>query len=434
MGIGSSAQHHAQHAAPDPAGRRTCRRRWRSFVIVLAGIFAEYQNRRVHEQSLRADVLDQRQPDPRQARRQHQRQHPAGARPDRDAVDRAGDEPGRASRDWPATCSPRRSQLSNIAGAPDLVVSLIYPLEGNERAIGLDYRKNEAQREAALRARDSGELVLRRPGRSGPGRAGLHRPLPGLHRRRRRRQDLLGHRLGGRSMSKGSIATAAFSTRTCRSRSPSPAATAWASRARSSSAARQRGAGQSGDGRRHPALGLVADRRDPQRRLGRDAAQRLDAPAAHPGGRRADHGADRHDRTADRRAAEEHRRAAAPRGAAGAAVAAPRAGARQLADRRLGAEHRDRRPGLGRPHQRTLRLSRRRRPPRLHALGALDPSGRPGPRRWRNFRQAVATGDALPDGIPPAAAGRRGPARPRERQGLPGPGRAGARSSASTGT
>lgn len=54
-------------------------------------------------------------------------------------------------------------QLRNVAAAPDLVVSLMYPLEGNEKAIGLDYRKNDAQREAAFRARDLGELIIAGP-------------------------------------------------------------------------------------------------------------------------------------------------------------------------------------------------------------------------------------------------------------------------------
>ena len=57
----------------------------------------------------------------------------------------------------------QKSQLRNIAGAPDLVISLMYPMEGNEKAIGLDYRKNEAQRMAALRARDQRVLVLAGP-------------------------------------------------------------------------------------------------------------------------------------------------------------------------------------------------------------------------------------------------------------------------------
>ena len=56
-----------------------------------------------------------------------------------------------------------QSQLRSVAAAPDLVVAMTYPLEGNERAIGLDYRTNEAQREAVLRARDTGKLVLAGP-------------------------------------------------------------------------------------------------------------------------------------------------------------------------------------------------------------------------------------------------------------------------------
>ena len=53
--------------------------------------------------------------------------------------------------------------LHNIAVAPGLVVAFECPREGNEAAIGLDYRKNDKQREAALRARDSGEAVLAGP-------------------------------------------------------------------------------------------------------------------------------------------------------------------------------------------------------------------------------------------------------------------------------
>ncbi len=55
------------------------------------------------------------------------------------------------------------SQIRNVAAAPGLVVSLEYPLAGNEAAIGLDYRKNAKQREAALRARDTGDVVMAGP-------------------------------------------------------------------------------------------------------------------------------------------------------------------------------------------------------------------------------------------------------------------------------
>lgn len=56
-----------------------------------------------------------------------------------------------------------RHALRNIAAAPDLVISLMYPLAGNEAAIGLDYRTHPEQRQAALRARDSGHSVLAGP-------------------------------------------------------------------------------------------------------------------------------------------------------------------------------------------------------------------------------------------------------------------------------
>ncbi|MFB9140168.1 bifunctional diguanylate cyclase/phosphodiesterase [Maritalea porphyrae] len=55
------------------------------------------------------------------------------------------------------------SELIIIAGAPDLVIEMIYPRKGNEKAMGLDYNKNAAQRAAALRARDSGSLILAGP-------------------------------------------------------------------------------------------------------------------------------------------------------------------------------------------------------------------------------------------------------------------------------
>ncbi len=53
--------------------------------------------------------------------------------------------------------------LRNIAGAPDLVIKLIYPLAGNEAALGLDFRTHPQQGEVALRTMVSGQ-----PGLAGP--------------------------------------------------------------------------------------------------------------------------------------------------------------------------------------------------------------------------------------------------------------------------
>ncbi|HQV88779.1 MAG TPA: PAS domain S-box protein [Nitrosomonas sp.] len=55
------------------------------------------------------------------------------------------------------------SQLRNIAAAPDLVIRYMYPIAGNEAAVGLDYRRYPDQIEAVLRARDSGDLILTGP-------------------------------------------------------------------------------------------------------------------------------------------------------------------------------------------------------------------------------------------------------------------------------
>jgi len=53
--------------------------------------------------------------------------------------------------------------IRNVAAAPGFVVSLVYPVKGNERVVGLDYTKNEAQRAAALKVRDTRQLLLTGP-------------------------------------------------------------------------------------------------------------------------------------------------------------------------------------------------------------------------------------------------------------------------------
>ncbi|WP_254689830.1 bifunctional diguanylate cyclase/phosphodiesterase [Shinella daejeonensis] len=55
------------------------------------------------------------------------------------------------------------AQLRNLAIAPNMVVTLAYPLKGNERSIGLDYRKIEAQRAAALLVKERGQPLVTGP-------------------------------------------------------------------------------------------------------------------------------------------------------------------------------------------------------------------------------------------------------------------------------
>ena len=57
----------------------------------------------------------------------------------------------------------RYSSMKVIAIAPDLVVSNVYPLEGNESVIGLDYRKVEDQKDLVIEARDNNELTMAGP-------------------------------------------------------------------------------------------------------------------------------------------------------------------------------------------------------------------------------------------------------------------------------
>ena len=53
--------------------------------------------------------------------------------------------------------------IRNIALAPANVISYIYPLRGNEKALGLDYMKNEEQKDAVLRAINTGKTIIAGP-------------------------------------------------------------------------------------------------------------------------------------------------------------------------------------------------------------------------------------------------------------------------------
>ena len=131
-------------------------------VTVVTGIYAEVQNRAVHRQSARAAVSEQlglvraRLEGNINSNLQLIRGLVAviATRPDIDQ-----EQFGRIA----GNLLGNQSQLRNVAAAPDLVVSLLYPIEENEKALGLDYRKNDEQREAALRAAETGQMVLAGP-------------------------------------------------------------------------------------------------------------------------------------------------------------------------------------------------------------------------------------------------------------------------------
>jgi diguanylate cyclase (GGDEF)-like protein len=131
-------------------------------VIVVAGLFAEYQNRRINEERLRADVLAH----VGLIRAKLEGNINSNIQLVRGLVATLSTEPNMTQErfsDLVSNLLGARSQLRSIAAAPDMVVTMVAPLKNNERAIGLDYRKNDAQREAAFRVRDSGELVIAGP-------------------------------------------------------------------------------------------------------------------------------------------------------------------------------------------------------------------------------------------------------------------------------
>ena len=71
-----------------------------------------------------------------------------------------------------------RTQLRNIGAAPDMVIRLMYPLQGNERAVGLDFRTVPEQLVTAEQARESRQIVLAGPLNLVQGGVGLIARLP----------------------------------------------------------------------------------------------------------------------------------------------------------------------------------------------------------------------------------------------------------------
>ena len=131
-------------------------------VLLICALFADQQNRNVSDQLARADVLAK----VNIIRAKLEGNVNSNLQLVQGLASAVGTEPHMGQQRFAALAAnlfKQNSQLHNIAGAPDLVISLMYPMEGNEKAIGLDYRKNEAQRLAALRARDQRGLVLAGP-------------------------------------------------------------------------------------------------------------------------------------------------------------------------------------------------------------------------------------------------------------------------------
>ncbi|MHB1103505.1 MAG: bifunctional diguanylate cyclase/phosphodiesterase [Devosia sp.] len=131
-------------------------------ITLTAGYFADYQNGLVYRERIQREVLNQVSV----IRARLEGSVNGNLQLVRGLVAAISTEPNMDQQRFDALASKlfdEDTQLRSIAAAPDLIVSMIYPLKGNEAVIGLDYRANEAQRDVALRAMKSGDLVLAGP-------------------------------------------------------------------------------------------------------------------------------------------------------------------------------------------------------------------------------------------------------------------------------
>ena len=134
-----------------------------AFVAVLiAGAFAEHQSTIVGQQQQRATVV--RELDIVRARIEGDVN--ANIQLVRGLISVIAAEPDMTQERFSAIAAGlfnTKSHLRNVAAAPDLVISLIYPVSGNEASLGLNYRDHPTQKEAALRVRERGDVILAGP-------------------------------------------------------------------------------------------------------------------------------------------------------------------------------------------------------------------------------------------------------------------------------
>ena len=250
---------------------------------------------------------------------------------------------------------------------------MTYPLEGNESGHRPRLRANEAQRDAALRVRETRRPGARRARRARPGRPGFIGRFPVFIRRARDANfwGIVSAVIDVDRLYRRQRAARRDST----SRSPSPAGTRAARRhavLRRSGRLRR----LAGDARRHAALGRWRIAAVPEGRLGHGPANAW-VLRSHAVRRRALVLVPTLSRPAgSSRSGSATSPSSAPRAELAAAVAPPRAALDASRGRRLGNQHRDRRAHMGRPHERALRLPADGGPRNYQHLERPPPSGR----------------------------------------------------------
>jgi diguanylate cyclase (GGDEF)-like protein len=131
-------------------------------VVIASAIFADMQNREIQTQTLRSAVHRQ----VGELRARLEANINGNMQLVRGIVATVATEPDMTQERFAALAAhlfAEKSQLRDIAGAPGLKVKLLYPVQGNEKLLGVDYNKLPKQSTAIFRARDSHSLVLAGP-------------------------------------------------------------------------------------------------------------------------------------------------------------------------------------------------------------------------------------------------------------------------------
>lgn len=132
------------------------------FAVGLLGLLADYQNQQIFEQHSRATVADRLSVIRARLEGNTNRDIQIG----RGVVAALATQPTLSDNEFRTLVGhllETGSDLRLIAAAPDMVVRVVYPLAGNEKVVGLDYTQTPSQRDAVLRARTTGQLVMAGP-------------------------------------------------------------------------------------------------------------------------------------------------------------------------------------------------------------------------------------------------------------------------------
>jgi diguanylate cyclase (GGDEF)-like protein/PAS domain S-box-containing protein len=133
-----------------------------SVIVMSAAFLADEQNRTIHRAVMRAQLLAELQP----LRSRLENDVNGQVELTRGFAAIIATDPNLGIARFPVLAEQilrENSILRLFALAPDMIVQNVYPLQGNEKAIGLDYRTNYDQRALAFKARDQERTLVAGP-------------------------------------------------------------------------------------------------------------------------------------------------------------------------------------------------------------------------------------------------------------------------------